>query len=105
MNLTPKNNLNYIAGELKGFREVLTFLWDGDVQAFNALKYIKDAYADWQDIFIWLKRNNLRGKKLVEFFENESPDGRGYLSGVEHIIARIEGKKHSIEQLKADRLK
>lgn len=98
------NSLKFKAGELEGFRKVLEYLWDGNQEAFNALLYIKQTYRDWGRIFIWLKDNELRGNKLMDFFKNESPDGGGYLSGIEHIMTRLGGNKHGHDGIKMDNL-
>lgn len=96
--------LKYVANELAGLRQVLTHLYDGQQGAFNALIFIKGNYKQWPEIFQWLKANKLYGKKLVEFFQNESPDGGGYHLGVTLILARINGQKHSENIIKIDQL-
>lgn len=49
-------------------------------------------------IFRWLDRNGLHGKKLVEFFQNESftNDGKGVLNAVNFIIRRLDSDPFKI---------
>lgn len=85
-------------------RRALERLMDGKVEAFAPLYFIKHNYKQWQKIFCYLERNNLRGEKLLDFFKNESADGGGYHSGVSFILARIEGHKNSVPIIKSDQL-
>ena len=96
--------MKYVVGELQGLRKVIEYLWQGDQNAFNALLFIKSNYKRWPEVIHWLKANNLRGKRLAEMFQNASPDGGGYHLGVEYILARIDGKKFSVDGIKIDQL-
>lgn len=91
--------------ELRGLREVVTYLYDGNQEAFNAIYFIKSNYKEWDKILLWLKNNKLHGQKLVEFFQNESPDGGGYHLGVTLILSRIKGQKNFLQTIKLDELK
>jgi hypothetical protein len=89
---------------LEGLKKIITYLYDGEQEAFNILYFIKANYKDWPLIIKWLKDNKLKGKKLVEAFQNESPDGGGYHMGVTLILSRIKGMKHRTEGIKVDEL-
>lgn len=97
-----------IEAELRGMQKVFFYLLGEDTnyhaQAFAALHFIKSNYKEWDKILIWLKRNELYGKKLVEFFQNESPDGGGYHMGVTLILSRIKGNKNFESTIKLDEL-
>ena len=99
---TPPSQLkmDYIEKELQGMRSVLDYLYDGEMATFAILNYIKETYVDWADILMWLKKNQLKGKSLVEFFQNESPDGGGYLMGMETILSRMNGTKNFTSSVK-----
>lgn len=106
MELDPKQlKMRYVANELQGLRAVLNYLYDGEQGAFNALYFIKQNYKEWDKIFIWLKNNGIKGKKLVEFFQNESTEsGRGYHLGVVTILNKLDGNKNFQNTIKVDRL-
>lgn len=102
MNTSPTA---FIESELKGLRQVVSYLYDGEQGAFNALIFIKGNYKEWPAILQWLKRNNIYGKKLIQFFQNESTiDGGGYHMGVTYILSRLKGHKHEIVGIKGDEL-
>lgn len=105
LNKDPKTlQMRYVTGELEGLRKVIEYLWDGEQEAFNALYFLKSNYKQWPDMIRWLKENKLIGKKLVEFFKNESPDGGGYHLGATKILSMIEGKKFYTRNIKGDEL-
>lgn len=103
-----KTQLRYVTKELEGLRKVISYLMGDDEKyrqkAFAALYFLKSNYKDWGNMMIWLKRNNLRGQKLVEFFQNESPDGGGYHMGATKIISMLEGMKHQERTIKVNEL-
>ena len=102
MNKNPKQmQMRYVAGELEGLRKVIEFLWDGEQEAFNILYFIKSNYKQWPEMIVWLKENKLVGKRLVQMFQNESPDGGGYHLGATLILSRIKGLKNRTEGIKA----
>jgi len=105
LNTDPKNlQMKFVTGELQGLRDVISYLYDGEQGAFNALLFIKSNYKQWPEILIWLKDRRMRGKVLVEFFQNESPDGGGYHMGVTKILSMMKGMKFSTEGIKMDEL-
>jgi len=105
MDLDPKTlQLKYTVGELQGLRKVIAYLYDGNMEAFSALLFIKGNYKRWPEMIIWLKRNGLRGQELADLFKNESPDGGGYHMGATYILSRIKGLKHQEKMIKADEL-
>ena len=96
--------MRYVAGELKGLREIISYLWDGNQEAFSALLFIKSNYKEWPAMIMWLKKNNLRGDKLSQLFKNESPDGGGYHMGATYILSRLKGMKYGTESINASEL-
>lgn len=106
MNEDPTTlQLKHAVGELAGLRQVISFLYDGNNEAFTALYFIKGNYKEWPEIITWLKNNNKRGQDLVDFFKNESTEsGGGYHLGVTYILSRIKGHKQSIIGIKGDQL-
>lgn len=91
--------------ELEGFKSVLVYLTDGDPRCVFPLKWIFENYKEWREIFKWFKDNDIRGKRLLEFFQNESPDGGGFHGGITHALSRIKGHKFDYKMIKADQLK
>lgn len=85
-------------------RKLIEYLWAGDNEAFNALYFIIESYKQWEEMLVWLGRNKLTGKRLVEFFQNESVDGGGYHMGATHIISRLDGLKNTERIIKVDEL-
>lgn len=90
---------------INNLRLVIEYLWDGNQEAFNIIYYIKSHYKQWATMLLWLKRNNLRGQLLVDFFKNESDEsGGGYLLGCTLILSRISGHKDTIRGVKINDL-
>jgi len=85
-------------------KRVLDYLYDGNPQTAAPLLFIRHNYKRWQEIFNWLVARKICGKKLVEFFQNESKDGRGYHMGVTTILNQIDNKGLRVENIKADQL-
>lgn len=102
-NPDPIKNLNQIR-YVAGFKKTLDFLYDGVPDTIKPLMMIQQTYKEWQDIYNWLFKNNIYGQKLVEFFQNESPDGGGVHMGVTHILSRMKGHKFNTVGIKGDEL-
>lgn len=100
ININPALN-----AEVEGFKRVLGYLIDGNKDAENALLFVVGNYKEYPLILSWLVKNKIRGKKLVELFQNESPDGGGYHLGVTFILSRIHGHKHELKTIKIWQLK
>jgi hypothetical protein len=101
----PKTlQMRYVTGELKGLRKVIEYLWDGEQEAFNALFFMKSNYKQWPDMLRWLAHNRIKGEKLVELMQNESPDGGGYHLGCSKIISMMEGIRFNTRMIKGDEL-
>jgi len=90
---------------LRGLRKVLDYLYDGEQEAFNIMFFIKSNYKEWAKMIIWLKRNNIKGKKMIELFQNESKDGGGYHMGATYILSRIKGHRHEVVPIKVNELR
>lgn len=97
-------NMRYVAGELQGLRKIISYLWDGNQEAFNILYFVKSNYKEWPNMIMYMKNNNLRGDKLVELFKNESPDGGGFHMGATYILSKLKGLKFGTEGIKVDEL-
>ena len=96
--------MKFVTGELQGLRKVIEFLWDGEQEAFNAILWCKSNYKTWPEMLMYCKRNNLKGKNLVEVMANESPDGKGYHLGWEFIHSRMQGITREVIGIKANEL-
>ncbi len=53
-----------------------------------------------QAVLLWLRKNNLVGYRLVEFFKNEG----SFLDGMNTIVNFIEGRPRSKRTIKADEM-
>ena len=94
-------NIDKEIEHLKNMRRVFEYISDGEVEAANILIYIKSTYAEWEKMILWIKKNDLRGKKLIDFFKNESDEsGGGYLLGCTLILSRIKGHKNNLVGVK-----
>ena len=102
--LSKEGQMKYVVGELQGLRQIISFLWDGNQEAFNILLFIKSNYKEWPAMIRWMKANKLVGQKLVDMFKNESPDGGGYHMGAMFILSRLKGFKHEVVGVKIDEL-
>ena len=101
----PKTlQMKYVAGELEGLRQVISYLWDGEQEAFSILYFFKANYKEWPAMIKWLKDRKIRGKKLVELCQNESSDGGGYHLGATKILSMMKGLKHNTQTIKIDEL-
>ena len=85
-------------------RSLIDYLWAGEQGAFNAIYFLVGHYKEWEEMLVWLGRNRISGKSLVELFQNESPDGGGYHMGATYILSRLKGLKHGLEGIKIDEL-
>ena len=105
MNQNPKAmQMAGVSGELEGLKKVISYLWDGNNEAFAAIYFLKSNYKEWPAMLTWLKRNKLTGQKLVEFFQNESSDGGGYHMGATKILSALKGLKFQTEAIKINEL-
>lgn len=102
--LSKEGQMRFVAGELQGLRAIISYLWDGNQEAFNILLFVKSNYKEWPSMIKFMKANNLKGQKLVEMFQNESPDGGGYHMGATYILSRLKGFKHGTIGVKSNEL-
>jgi|SaaInlStandDraft_2_1057019.scaffolds.fasta_scaffold185974_2 hypothetical protein len=100
INNKKEMQMKFVTGELQGLRKVISFLWDGEQEAFNIVYFLKSNYKEWPDMLNWLKRNNLKGKDLVQMFQNESPDGGGYHMGATYILNKLKGNRFQTDSVK-----
>jgi hypothetical protein len=104
MEAIKNGRLKYLAKELEGLRKVVSYLWDGNQEAFNAIYFLKANYKEWSNMLRWLRENQIYGQKLADFFKNESPDGGGYHLGATLILSRLKGHKFQEVTIKAGEL-
>lgn len=63
-------------------------------------------YNRWPWILMWLAKNNIRGKALVDFFkEEEGRETMGIMRGVQTALNFIDGKKLYKQKIYEDELK
>ena len=79
-------------------RHVLNYLFDGEMETAKPLLQCRNFPRYEHDIYYWLYRNQIKGKKLVAFFQNESglDSGEGYLNAINTIIQKIEKDRFKI---------
>ena len=85
-------------------RVVLDYLYDGHPGTMKHLLQCRN-FREEHDIYLYFYRNGIKGKKLVEFFQNESGtvDGEGSLNAINEVIKRIRAERFA--KLKANDLK
>ena len=87
--------------QIKNLKIIFDLVSDGNTEAANILIYIKSNYRNFGPMILWLKRNNIRGQRLVDFFKNESDEtGGGYLLGCTLILSRLDGHKDTLKSVK-----
>lgn len=102
---SPQTLHDHMMKELDALKKIVSYLWDGNNEAFHAIHFIKGNYKEWPAMLVWLKRNDIKGQKLVDFFKNESTDdGGGYHMGATYILSKIKGHKNVIVGVKIDEL-
>lgn len=103
-NILEMKNRKVVNSAILGFKKTLDYLYDGEPKTAFPLLWVCNTYKEWPAMLNWLVKNEMRGKKLVEFFGNESPDGGGFHSGATLILSRIKGHKYHLKNIKADEL-
>jgi len=82
-------------------RKTADYLWAGETRAVQIMGQLK-AFKRFPEIMRWLVKNNIRGKKLVEFFNDaEGIETRGVLMGVKKIYNFIDNDKFNNDALRA----
>jgi len=84
-------------------RKVADFLFDGDPLVAHYMHRVRQ-FKDGDRILLWFVRENIKGKKLVEFFKNESDgcEGMSILRGVETARRLMSG---NVDKLRGSDLK
>ena len=86
-------------------RKVLDYLYDGHFPVFQYLVQIKH-YAQGRNnqVLIWLCKNEIKGKKLTEFFQNERDTDKGMsvMNGVTYIYNKIDGTSKKVREISID---
>ncbi len=87
-------------------KKLLDYLFDGYLPCAEWLVKITTFYADKKDrsrehaVYLWLAKNQIIGKKIVEFFENEG----SFLDGLNTAVNFIEGRPRAKQTIKADEM-
>ena len=86
-------------------RKFADYLWGGEAEAVRILGQIQQ-FSRFDEILYWLYRNQVRGKDLVDFFnEAEGQETKGILRGVKYIYTRIDNDKFNKDALTTKELK
>ena len=83
-------------------RKLVDTIYDGEPTVAGYLFQIKHiAPARNNEILIWLVKNKITGKKLIEFFVTERDDDKGMsvLNGVTHILNRLDGTDKKVKEI------
>lgn len=86
-------------------RVIADRLWGGEVRAVQIMGQIHQFNKDGQ-ILRWLDRNNIRGQRLIDFFnESEGVETMGVLAGISKILNYINNDKFNKDPLTVKELK
>lgn len=87
-------------------RRVADWLYDGTPQVAHLMGQIR-AFKKGDHILLWLVKNNIKGQRMIEFFQTESGDAgnKGVLAGVAKALSYIEGHRLAAETLTVSHLK
>jgi len=87
-------------GELSKYQLKVIFdtLCNGEQEAALPLVYMQQ-FKDCIEMYFWLRRNGVQGKKLVELFKE-----KGRLGAITYIRDRAMGRRYTSERLKGDAL-
>jgi len=81
-------------------RRSADYLWAGEVGAVKIMGQLKQ-FKRYPEIMRWLVRNQIRGKRLIDFFSDaEGKETRGVLVGVKKIYNYIDNDKFNKDDLK-----
>lgn len=84
-------------------RAIADYLYDGEPRVAHLMSQIRQ-YKRGDEVLRWLCRNDLRGKRMVEYFQTEAGNehNMGVLVGVERALQRIDQEltKLTIKDLK-----
>lgn len=82
--------------EKHNLRLCAEYLWDGYPQAVAVLGQLQQ-FKRFDEIILWLMRNKIRGKDLIDFFSDaEGVETRGVLMGVKKILNYIDNDKNGL---------
>lgn len=87
--------MRFSAGKLK---PLLDRLYDGEMGTVFYLLQCRNFPQYEHRIYTWLDVNGKRGRKLIEFFQNESftKDGQGALNGINYIVRQLEADRFKV---------
>lgn len=84
-------------------RTVADYLYDGEPLVAFYMSKVRE-FKRGDEVLLWFCRNQLRGKRLVEYFKNHD-DGMGVLLAVQKALDYIDGRKYYTEKLTLGNLK
>ena len=76
-------------------RKILDSIYDGETETFFYIMQIQSFYCKKQNkerelrVYLWFIKNKVTGKKFIEFFRRA-----GFLEGLNHVVNRLDGRKH-----------
>ena len=81
-------------------RRTADYLWGGEVGAFRIMGQLKQ-FKRYPEVMRWLVKNKIKGKSLIEFFnEARGDETRGVLMGVKKIYNYIDNDKFNKDDLR-----
>ena len=86
-------------------RKFADYLWGGENKVLPVLNQLQQ-FKRFPEILYWLYRNQIKGKDLIDFFNDaEGQETRGVLRGVKYIYTRIDNDKFNKDALTTKELK
>ena len=78
-------------------RRVADFLYDGEPLVAHYMHRVRQ-FKDGDRILLWFVSENIKGKKIVEFFKNEAdePESMAILRGVETARRLMAGNRDKL---------
>lgn len=81
-------------------RRTADYLWGGEVGAVRIMGQLKQ-FKRYPEVMRWLVKNKIKGKSLIEFFnEARGDETRGVLMGVKKIYNYIDNDKFNKDDLR-----
>ena len=87
-------------------RKFIEYVWMDDPNVLLQLGQLRSQFVRYPEILKWLVLNEIRGAKIIEFFNDaEGVETRGVLRGVKYILNRIDNNKFNTNAMTLKDLK